>query len=128
MNRTLRRTFQTVVSATAVLLAGCSSKTTIQSDLVLDPSAGARIELHQDTQAIELLNESVAQVHVLVLGKRDKVISKMSLSPFDQARLDLQEAKALKFENGSSQQAVVHWTLQNNDRIEYSLAMTPPVD
>lgn len=124
MNAVLRRMLQVTVPACAILAAGCGT-TTIRSDLVLQPQGTARIELHQKTQAIELLNDSDADIRVLVLGKRDRLISKIQLSAHDQARLDLLPARALQFENESLEQGVVRWILSNDGRIEYSLALSP---
>ncbi len=123
MKTVVRRMLQVAVGAAALLAAGCT--TTIKSDLVLKPQGSARIELHQKTQAIQLLNDSDAEISVLVLGKKDRVISKIQLSGRDQARLDLLPAKALKFENAGSSQGVIRWTLSNDGRIEYSLALSP---
>jgi hypothetical protein len=125
MNATFRRTLAALVSTGVLVAAGCSGTTTIKSDLVLDINAGARIELHQQTQAVELVNESVTEVSILVLGKKERVISRMRLNAFDQARLDLVGALALQFENTGHEQAIIRWTLLNDDTIEYSLAMTP---
>ena len=125
MNTTTRRALQALVSAGVLFAAGCSGTTTIRSELVLDIDAGARIELHQQTQAVELVNESVTEVSILVLGKKDRVISRMRLNAFDQARLDLLDARALQFDNTGHEQAILHWTLLNDDTIEYSMAMTP---
>ncbi len=123
MKTVIRRMLQVAVGAVAILAAGCT--TTIKSDLVLKPQGSARIELHQKTQAIHLLNDSDTEVSVLVLGKKDRVISKMTLAGRDQARLDLLPAKALRFENTGDVQGVIRWTLSNDGRIEYSLALTP---
>lgn len=126
MKTTLSRTILcTLVPATLLVLGACSRATTIKSDLVLDAQSRARIELHQATQAIELLNDSDADVRVVVLDKKDRVVSNMLLSARDRARLDLLPARALEFDNPSDERAVVHWVLRNNGRIEYSLAMNP---
>ncbi|MHC4106778.1 MAG: hypothetical protein ACYSTY_01705 [Planctomycetota bacterium] len=126
MKTTLSRTILcTLVPATLLVLGACSRATTIKSDLVLDAQSRARIQLHQPTQAIELLNDSDADVRVVVLDKKDRVVSNMLLSARDRARLDLLPARALEFDNPSDKRAVVHWVLRNNDRIEYSLAMNP---
>ncbi|MHC4414944.1 MAG: hypothetical protein ACYS0G_06650 [Planctomycetota bacterium] len=125
MKALFRRSLPAVFAASITLLAGCSSKTTIKSDLVLDATSRARIQLHQQTQAIELLNDSNADVRVLVLDKKDRVVSDMMLSGHDQVRLDLLPARALQFDNESQETAVVRWTLRNNSRIEYTLAMNP---
>ena len=115
----------TLVPATLLVLGACSRSTVIKSDLVLEAQSRARIELHQTTQAIELLNDSDADVRVLVLDKKDRVVSNMLLSARDRARLDLLPARALEFDNTSDKRAVVRWVLRNNDRIEYTLAMNP---
>ncbi len=126
MKTTLSRTILcTLVPATLLVLGACSRTTTIKSDLVLEAQSRARIELHQTTQAIELLNDSDADVRVVVLDKKDRVVSNMLLSARDRARLDLLPARALEFDNSSDKRAVVRWVLRNNDRIEYTLAMNP---
>ncbi len=126
MKTTLSRTILcTLVPATLLVLGACSRSTTIKSDLVLEAQSRARIQLHQTTQAIELLNDSDADVRVVVLDKKDRVVSNMLLSARDRARLDLLPARALEFDNTSDKRAVVRWVLRNDDRIEYSLAMNP---
>lgn len=126
MKTTLSRAILcTLVPATLLVLGACSRGTVIKSDLVLEPHSRARIELHQTTQAIELLNDSDADVRVVVLDKKDRVVSNMLLSGRDRARLDLLPARALEFDNTSDKRAVVRWVLRNNDRIEYTLAMNP---
>ena len=126
MKTTLSRTVLcTLVPATLLVLGACSRSTVIKSDLVLEAQSRARIELHQTTQAIELLNDSDADVRVVVLDKKDRVVSNMLLSARDRARLDLLPARALEFDNPSDKRAVVRWVLRNNDRIEYTLAMNP---
>lgn len=126
MKTTLSRTILcTLVPATLLVLGACSRATVIKSDLVLEAHSRARIELHQTTQAIELLNDSDADVRVVVLDKKDRVVSNMLLSARDRARLDLLPARALEFDNTSDKRAVVRWVLRNNDRIEYTLAMNP---
>ncbi|MHC4428245.1 MAG: hypothetical protein ACYS0D_06535 [Planctomycetota bacterium] len=114
-----------LAAAGLVVLAGCGRTTSIKSDLVLESDSGARIDLHQRTQAIELMNDSDAVVRVRVLGKRDRVVSDMLLNGHDQVRLDLQPAKAVKFNNDSFDNATIRWRLENDNLIEYSLAMTP---
>ncbi len=126
MKTTLSRTILCILApATLLVLGACSRTTTIKSDLVLEAQSRARIELHQTTQAIELLNDSDADVRVVVLDKKDRVVSNMLLSARDRARLDLLPARALEFDNTSDKRAVVRWVLRNNDRIEYTLAMNP---
>ena len=126
MKTTLSRTILcTLVPATLLVLGACSRSTVIKSDLVLEANSRARIELHQTTQAIELLNDSDADVRVVVLDKKDRVVSNMLLSARDRARLDLLPARALEFDNTSDKRAVVRWVLRNDDRIEYTLAMNP---
>ncbi len=126
MKTTLSRTILcTLVPATLLVLGACSRSTVIKSDLVLEAQSRARIELHQTTQAIELLNDSDADVRVVVLDKKDRVVSNMLLSARDRARLDLLPARALEFDNTSDKRAVVRWVLRNSDRIEYTLAMNP---
>ncbi len=127
MNATLRRTLLGLVSASAILLAGCSRATTIKSDLVLDPEIRARIELHHQTQAIELVNDSDALVRIVVLDKKDRPVSNMTLGARDSARLDLLPARAVEFINKSDQRAIIRWVLRNDDRIEYTLGMNPTI-
>ena len=114
-----------IIGASVLLLAACSGTTTIRSDLVLKANDHARIQLRQETQAIDLHNDSGAPVRVRVLDKKDRVISNMLLGGHDQARLDLLKARAVQLDNDSDQQAVVRWTLSNDDRIEYDLALNP---
>jgi hypothetical protein len=113
------------VGACVLLLTACSSTTTIKSDLVLDANSGAQIQLRQKTQAIDVYNDSNAAVRVLVLDKKERVISNMLLNGHDQARLDLVKARAVQLNNDSNTQAVVRWTLRNDSRIEYDLALNP---
>ncbi|MHC4718522.1 MAG: hypothetical protein ACYS5V_16250 [Planctomycetota bacterium] len=114
-----------IVGASVLLLAACSSTTTIRSDLVLKANDHARIQLRQETQAIDLHNDSGAPVRVRVLDKKDRVLSNMLLGGHDQARLDLLKARAVQLSNDNDRQAVVRWTLSNDDRIEYDLALNP---
>ncbi len=67
----------------------------------------------------------VGHVRVLVLGRGDRVLSDMFMGSRDQARLDLMGARAIRFDNDSFDQAVIRWTLRNDNRIEYSLTMAP---
>ena len=127
MNATIRNALRTIFGGCILLLAACSGTTTIKSDLVLQPASRARIELHQQTQAIELLNDSDANVRVTVLGKKDRVVSNLLLGGHDQARLDLMPARALQFDNHSDEQAVIRWVMRNDDRIEYTLAVNPTI-
>jgi hypothetical protein len=114
-----------VVVAVAAALAGCSRATTIKQDLVLAPRGGARIDLHQATEAIEVVNDSDTTVRIKVLGKKDMVVSNMILNARDQARLDILPARAIHFDNQGDTQALVHWTLRNDDRIDFTLALQP---
>ncbi len=123
MNTMLRRTLQIVVPAAALLMTACSGVTTIKSDLVLDSQGQARIELHQKTEAIELRNDGVTSVRVQVLGKKDRVVSNILLNGHDQVRLDILTARAVQFENNNDDRAFVRWTLINDDRIGYTMAM-----
>ncbi len=126
MRAIFRNALGAIVGASVLLLTACSSTTTIKSDLVLDGNSTARIQLHQETQAIDLHNDSDAPVRVLVLDKKDRVISNMLLGSHDQARLDLMKARAVQFNNNDNDvQALIRWTLSNDDRIEYDLAMHP---
>ncbi len=125
MTSTIRNMSFAVLAAGVIILAGCSGTTTIKSDLVLEPSGGARIHLRQPTKAIDILNDSEADVRVLVLGRGDRVLSDMFMGSRDQARLDLMGARAIRFDNDSFDQAVIRWTLRNDNRIEYSLTMAP---
>ncbi len=124
MNATVRTTTWALLAAGAIVLTGCSRATTIKSDLVLEPSGRARMQLGQKTQAIELLNDSEAQVRIIVLDKRDRPVSNMMLNARDSARLDLEPARALEFSNSSDQRAVIRWVLRNDDRIEYAMEIS----
>ena len=125
MKAIFRNTFAAAVGGCVLLLSACSGTTTIKSDLVLDADSKARIQLHQKTEAIDLFNDSDAPVRVLVLGKKDRVISNMLLAGQDQARLDLMKARAIQFNNDSLNRATVRWTLRNGSRIQYDLALNP---
>jgi hypothetical protein len=125
MRAIFRNTLGAIGGASVLLLAACSSTTTIKSDLVLDGNSNARIQLRQETQAIDLHNDSRSPVRVLVLDRKDRVISNMLLGGHDQARLDLMKARAVQLNNDNDVQAVVRWTLRNDDRIEYDLAVHP---
>lgn len=125
MTHSIRNMFLAVLAAGVIIVAGCSTATTIKSDLVLEPSGGARIHLRQPTKSIDILNDSDADVRVLVLGKGDRILSDMFMGSRDQARLDLTGARAIRFDNDSYDQAVIRWTLRNDGRIEYSLTMAP---
>lgn len=114
-----------IVGASVLLLAACSSTTTIKSVLQLDAQSQARLDLRQETQAIDVHNESDAAVRILVLDKKDRVISNMLLGGYDQARLDLLRARAVQLNNDNDVEAVVRWTLSNDNRIEYDLALNP---
>ncbi len=124
MNAMLRRTLQIVVPAAALLLSACSGVTTIKSDLVLGSYGHARIDLHQKTEAIELRNDGTTTVRVLVLGKKDRVVSNLELRGNDQVRLDIETARAIRFDNKGDDKTVVRWTLINHDAIEYTMAYT----
>ena len=124
MNTMVRTTAWALLAASAIVLTGCSRATTIRSDLVLEPSGRARMQLHQKTQAIELLNDSEAQVRIIVLDSKNRPVSNMVLNARDSARLDLEPARALEFSNTSDKQAVIRWVLRNNDRIEFALEMS----
>ncbi len=123
--RAMKEIFRIGLVAGIVALAGCSNATTIKSDLVLQPNSRARIQLHQRTQAIELLNDSDTDIHVTVLDNRDRTVSDMMLSAHDQVRLDLLPARAIQFENKGTHRGVLRWTLRNDNKIEYTLAMSP---
>ena len=125
MRAIIRNTFAAAAGVCVLLLGACSSTTTIKSDLVLDADSQARIQLHQKTEAIDLFNDSNAPVRVLVLDKKDRVISNMLLAGQDQARLDLMKARAIQFNNDSLSRATVKWTLRNDSRIQYDLALSP---
>ena len=125
MKAMFRRTLGVVAPAAALLLIGCSNTTIINADLVLEADDTARIDLHQRTQALDLLNKSDAAVRIYVLGKKDRVVSRMVLNGHDKVSLDLETARAVQFDNDSGSRAVVHWTLRNDDRIEYTMAMNP---
>ena len=48
----------------------------------------------------------------------------MTLNGHDRVRLDLQTAEAVQFDNDSPDDAMIRWRLENDNLIEYSLAMT----
>ncbi len=125
MNTIVFRTLQVALAVAAALLAGCSSGTTIKSDLVLAGYGTARIDLHQKTDAIDLVNNSGVAVRIRVLGKKDRIMSNMLLSGHDQVRLDILTARAIEFDNDNGEQAMIRWTLRNHDRIEYTMALNP---
>ena len=125
MNTNVCRTIQVALAAAMVLLIGCSSGTTIKSDLVLAGFGTARIDLHQKTDAIDLVNDSSVPVRIKVLGKKDRIVSNMLLNAHDQVRLDILTARAVEFRNDNGEQAVLRWTLRNHDRIEYTMALNP---
>ena len=125
MRAIFRNSFAAAAGVCVLLLSACSGTTTIKSDLVLDPDSKARIQLHQKTETIDLFNDSDAAVRVLVLDKKDRVISNMLLAGQDQARLDLMKARAIQFNNDSLSRATVKWTLRNDSRIQYDLALNP---
>jgi hypothetical protein len=125
MRAIVRNSFAAVIGVCMLLLGACSGATTIKSDLVLDADSTARIQLHQKTEAIDLFNDSDAAVRILVLDKKDRVISNMLLAGQDQARLDLMKARAVQFNNDSASRATIKWTLRNNSRIQYDLALNP---
>ncbi|MCH7799570.1 MAG: hypothetical protein IID28_14170 [Planctomycetes bacterium] len=125
MNTIVFRTLQVALAVAAALLAGCSSGTTIKSDLVLAGYGSARIDLHQKTDAIDLVNNSGVAVRIRVLGKKDRIMSNMLLSGHDQVRLDILTARAIEFDNDNGEQAMIRWTLRNHDRIEYTMALNP---
>ena len=125
MSTIVFRTLQVALAAAAVLLIGCSGGTTIKSDLVLAGYGTARIDLHQKTDVIDLVNDSGVAVRIKVLGKKDRIVSNMLLNGHDQVRLDIVTARAIEFGNDNAEQAVVRWTLRNRDRIEYTMALNP---
>ena len=125
MNTIVSRTLQVAMAAAAALVVGCSGGTTITSDLVLAGYGTARIDLHQKTEAIDVVNASDVPVRIRVLGKRDRIVSNMLLNGHDQVRLDIITARAVEFDNDNGEQAVVRWTLRNHDRIEYTMALNP---
>ncbi len=125
MKAAASRTILVAIAAALVLMAGCSSSTTITSDLVLSSYGGARLELHRKTETINLFNDSDVPVRVKVLGKRNRVYSNMMLNGHDRVRLDIIDARAVEFDNENNEQAVIRWTLTNHDRIEYSMVVDP---
>ncbi len=125
MKAAVSRTVLVAIAAALVLMAGCSSSTTIKSDLVLASHGGARLELHRKTETINLFNDSDVPVRVKVLGKRNRVYSNMMLNGHDRVRLDIIDARAVEFDNENSEQAVIRWILTNHDRIEYSMVVDP---
>ncbi len=125
MNAAFSRTILIALAAALVVTAGCSSGTTIKSDLVLDGHGDARIDLHQKTEAINLFNDSDVSVRVKVIARKNRVDTNMVLHGQDRVRLDITEARAVEFINVNDEQAVIRWTLTNHDRIEYSMAVNP---
>ncbi len=125
MNTIVFRTLQVALATAAALLVGCSGGTTIKSDLVLASYGTARIDLHQKTEAIDLVNDSGVAVRIKVLGRKDRIVSNMLLNGHDQVRLDILTARAVEFDNDSGEQAVIRWTLRNHNRIEYTMALNP---
>jgi hypothetical protein len=125
MNAVLRRTLQLILAATVMIMAGCSGTTTIESDLALGGHENARLDLHQKTEAIDLVNNRNVPVRIKVLGKRDRVVSNMVLNGHDQVRLDILTARAVEFENESDEPALLRWTLRSHDRIAYTMALNP---
>jgi len=125
MKLIIRNTLGAIVGAGVLLLTACSSTTTIKSVLQIDADSNARIKLGQETQSIDVHNQGDAPVRILVLDKKDRVLSNMLLAGHDQARLDLLKARAVQLNNNNDVEAVVRWTLSNDDRIEYDLALSP---
>ena len=125
MKAAFSRTMLIALAAALVVMAGCSSGTTIQSDLVLAGHGGARIDLHQETETINLFNDSDVSVRVKVIARRNRVDSNMVLHSQDRVRLDIIEARAVEFINVNDEEALIRWTLTNHDRIEYSMVVNP---
>ena len=125
MNAVLRRTLQLMLTAAVMIMAGCWATTTIKSDLALAAHESARLDLHQKTEAIDLVNNGGVPVRIKVLGKRDRVVSNMLLNGHDQVRLDILTARAVEFKNETDQPALLRWTLRNHDRIAYTMALNP---
>ena len=125
MNAMLHRTLQITLAAAVTLVVGCSGTTTIKSDLALESYGTARLDLHQETEAIDLVNSRSVPVRIRVLGKRDRVVSNMLLHGHDQVRLDLLTARAVEFKNESDEPALVRWTLRSHERIAYTMALNP---
>ena len=123
MNAGIGRT--AAMSLAVLLLAGCSRGTRIDSDLVLDGHSTARIELHQATDSIELLNDSDAPVRVRILDRKGRLLSNIELDTQEVVTLDIDNARAVQIGNEGVNRAVIRWTLINDDRIEYSMAMDP---
>lgn len=125
MKTAVSRSLLVVLAAALVVIAGCSGATTIESDLVLASYGGARIDLHQKTETINLFNDSDVAVRIKVLGKKDRVDSNMLLNAQDRVRLDIVNARAVEFANENGEDAMIRWALTNHDRIEYSMALNP---
>jgi len=125
MNVVLRRTLQLMLTAAVLITAGCSATTTIKSDLALEGHESARLDLHQKTDTIDLVNSRSVPIRIRVLGKRDRVVSNMLLNGHDQVRLDILDARAVEFTNESDEPALLRWTLHSHDRIAYTLALNP---
>ena len=128
MNAIAGRTLRAAAAAGFLLLAACSSTTTIKSELQLDASGSARIKLRQQTQTMELSNDSDGAVRVVVLDKKQRIISDLFLNARDKVQLDLTSARYVDFFNQGYDEAVVQWTMRNDDRIEYDLALNPHDD
>lgn len=107
----------------ALLVTGCSSSTTIKSDLVLEPSSTAMITLAQTTKAIDLRNASTADVNVRALDRKMRPFTRATLGPGDSLRLDLGPARFVEMTNVDSTTARVAWKLLNNGRIQYELSV-----
>ncbi len=120
------RTLRAAAAAGFLRLAACSSTTTLQSDLHLDGSGSARIKLRQQTQTMELSSDGA--VRVVVLDKKKRIISDLFLNARDKVQLDLTSARYVDFFNEGYDDVVVQWTMRNDDRIEYDLALNPHDD
>ena len=126
MNARITRVLQGSLAVSAMLLAGCTpTGTTIESDLVLAGSSAARLDLYEKTDAIDLFNTSDGTGRIRVLGHKDEVISNMTLGSQEQVRLHTEPAHAVEFQNDGDVQAIVRWILNRDDRVEYSMAVSP---
>lgn len=123
MNRVSSIVLRMGLPALLLVVVGCARTTAIESDLVLDPVSRATIQLRQATQAIELHNDSDANVRIRVLDRKKRLVSDMPLGAHDRVRLDLDTARAVELVNSSRNRAKIRWILRNDGRIEYALQM-----
>ena len=114
-----RSTLLGLAAGATLLLAGCGMKK-IQSFVRLDTDQRTRIELHQETSAIELANDGTTTISVTVMDRKKKVLQKMMLDANERVRLDLINARTVQFDNEGAP-TVVRWTLLNGSTIQYTM-------